>query len=258
MKSPVLRSGAVVFLIAGVVVVLFIAGSLLGVSVFRPDEGGKPTDRSSSPSAAVSATEGTASPSGSVPNGSVLSSGSVQGSAKSGPSGSATPELVRADKAAIAGPPKGEGATPPKPPLSYLDGAFGAGIVPPSAAGLTLRGAASVTKDRVSGGYAGPGPGPIDMLELVVTRESDSAAAIKASKAALAEYSGSPLSYEWGSREISQGATQEDRPQQYPAILRFVWPQGRYMVQMTVVPLNPGEVAAARDSALEFVDRLPY
>ena len=161
-------------------------------------------------------------------------------------------------KAAIAGAPKGEGETPPKPPLRYLDGAFGAGIVPAAAAGLTLRGAASVTKDRVSGGYAGPGPGPIDMLELVVTRESDSAAAIKASKAALAEYSGSPLSYEWGSRGISQGATQEDRPQQYPAILRFVWPQGRYVVQMTVVPLNPGEVAAARDSALKFVDRLPY
>ena len=258
MKSPVLRSGAVVFLIAGVVVVLFIAGSLLGVSVFRPDESGKAGDRSSSSSATVSATGGAASPSGSVPNGSVLSSGSVQRFAKVGPSGIASPESIRSDNAAIAGPPKGEGEAPSKPPRSYLDRAFGAGIVPASAAGLTLRGAASVTKDRVSGGYAGPGPGPIDMLELVVTRERDDAAASKASKAALAEFSGSPLSYEWGAREISQAATQEDRPQQYPAILRFVWPQGRYVVQMTVVPLNPGEVAAARDSALEFVDRLPY
>ena len=258
MKSPVLRSGVVVFLIAGVVVALVIAGSLLGVSVFRPDESGKAGDRSSSSSATVSATDGGANPSASAPNGSLLSSGSLQGSAKAGSSGIATPESIRSDSAAIARPPKGEGEAPPKPPLGYLDRAFGAGIVPASAAGLTLRGAASVTKDRVSGGYAGPGPGPIDMLELVVTQERDSAAASKASKAALAEYPGSPLSYEWGSREIGQGATQEDRPQQYPSIIRFVWSQGRYVVQMTVVPLNPGEVAAARDSALMFADRLPY
>jgi len=258
MKSPVLRSGAVVFLIAGVVIVLFIAGSLLGVSVFRPDERGNGADPSGSSSATVSAADGGTNPSASAPNSSLLSSGAVQGSAKAGSSGIATPESIRSDSAAIARPPKGEGAAPSKPPLSYLDGAFGAGIVPASAAGLTLRGAASVTKDRVSGGYAGPGSGPIDMLELVVTRERDGAAASKASKAALAEYSGSPLAYAWGSREISQGATQEDRPQQYPVILRFVWPQGRYVVQMTVVPLNPGEVAAARDSALKFVDRLPY
>ena len=257
MKSPVLRSGVVVFLIAGVVVALVIAGSLLGVSVFRPDESGKAGDRSSSSSATVSATDGGANPSASAPNGSLLSSGSLQGSAKAGSSGIATPESIRSDSAAIARPPKREGALS-KPPLNYLDGAFGAGIVPASAAGLTLRGAAIGSKDRVIGGYTGPGSGPIDMLELVVTRERDDAEASKASKAALAEYSGSPLSYEWGSRQIRQAATQEDRPQQYPVILRFVWRQGRYVVQMTVVPLNPGEVAVARDSALKFVDRLPY
>lgn len=236
-------------IVALVVVALFAVGTAIAIVV----------DRAKADRTASNAELPAGHPAGSTGTGGQGGPGS-SAATKTATASTATPDASGglSDAEAIKQAPKTDDATPAKDAASYLDAGFGAAILPTRGTGLVMRGSATLSADTVRATYSGDASSGVDMIQVIVKRAADSKSAKTAAEALATDYPVGFLQFMFGSRAITQMTTAEDRPDIYPPAISLTWLQGRYAIQVAVIPANSSSVGKARDTALTLIGDLPF
>ncbi|MBS3956683.1 MAG: hypothetical protein KGZ40_04030 [Clostridiales bacterium] len=182
------------------------------------------------------------------------------GTTEETPQGSATgaPAEVSSDQEQAAEPPAGGGSPRRPAPSGFLQTGFGPAAAQSNLAGATRIGEVSVDGDTLTAEYSGGEAVGFDMLFLSVKRTASAADASSEAETLIHSFPVKQLSYTWGGRKIRQAMNDEGRPTQFPPLVCFVWTEGRFAIRVVVAPLAPDRVVDARQSALKFIDALPY
>jgi len=236
-------------------VILFVSGSLTSEVVMRRrQEASQPSSTSSSRVEHLREDGVNTSKAESVAGG-----GGGSGRASKAAASSGDNSAAQSDIAAAAGNPETKPSSDvDADALRFLSENFGPALAPPSAAGFRLSKSADKEGLRIIAVYAGAASTSCDVLQLVVLRAKDEAEAEKITRGHASQFPQSPITYSWGGRRITQGMTQEDRPETFPPALSFAWRRGNYAIQVSAVPLAPASVRKARDKSLGFISALRY
>lgn len=250
--SPVLSGGLAMLGIVVAIVVLFAVGAVAGSWWDRATgrSGGEARFSSrlgSTPTASIGSTV-TSSPQGGV----------VSGAPAGADGAPAVAADVVADAMAVAKKPGYAKSQPSAQSPSWLASNFGARAAPLSIGGLT-RTSVSGTDTTVTAMYAATNQGSsVQSARLVLAKVPRSMKAGTVAEGLLSEFDLGRVAYDWGGREITQGMTNESRLDLYPPALCLVWPVENYVVQLTVIPAEPGRATAARVQSLEAINDLSY
>lgn len=252
-KSPVVQGALPVIGIAAALIVLLVVGSLLGVHFARRSGGvrGAGLPSAEATSSVVAGGDG-------LPGSNTSASKTPGGDETTAGPGANTVSSEFSDAAAVSKPPTAQDPTPPQDPSSVLDASFGAGLLPAQLGGLVRQGSVMAQTDRVIAKYKGAEGVAVDVAQVTVVRYADERAAREGLADLMNDYPVGPVVFEFGGRRVSQMITDESYPDMFPPAMSLGWVQGRYAVQVVVVPWAPDRVQAARDRALQIIGELPF